>query len=222
MVCQLLSDSLLKECLQYSDMTESGLRFVGESFIQAHRQASGGLSIEIGSRQGGSALLQLMLLRQLYKDASRPYLFTVDPYGFKPYKGGDTGDRVYLIYGDKDYVAMKKLLAEFDNHVHWYLESACFLPVAPTLRYWGGSTAMAIKGVAFVLLDGDHDKDTILEEIKHILPLMNKAGLIVIDNIDKDPGTKEALSIYRDGLTIGPSAPHGALQARISMERLHV
>jgi len=94
-----------------TDMPAEQLKAVGELFVEAHAAAPNGLSIEVGTRRGGSALYFLHLLEKLYGTNEKPDLFTIDPYGFKPYENGIPGTVKLPLYGEAEYLAMKALLA---------------------------------------------------------------------------------------------------------------
>jgi len=155
-------------------------------FVDAHQAAPGGLSIEIGTWRGGTALVFLRLLERLYPVETRPMLFTVDPYGDRPYNGGDGSARPAL-YGNQDYLVMKRLLARFANHAHFYMESAQFLGAPP--RYWWQGWQQHCDGASFVLVDGEHDAESIARDVDVLRWRMAPGGIMVIDNVDNDPVT---------------------------------
>jgi hypothetical protein len=161
-----------------------------ELFVEAHQAAPGGLSIEIGSWRGGTALVFLRLLERLYPAETRPMLFTVDPYGDKPYDGGD-GPAKPALYGDADYVVMKKLLARFPHHAHFYMTSAAFF-VRPATYWWLG-LEQQVERVSFALVDGEHDAWSIRDDVHDVGLVMAPDGIIVVDNIDNDPRTDTVL-----------------------------
>lgn len=201
-------------CRTYSDMSVEGLAFLEKSFTMAHAAVKGGLSVEIGSRRGGSAFMMLLQLQEMYSPDNMPMLFTIDPYGGKPYKGGDVV--MPNLYGDSEYVAMKKLLAGFSNHAHWYMESEDFLALLPALRYWWRSVQRRVEGLAFAFLDGDHDAATISFEVRALLPHMAPGAMIVIDNVDKDPATVPMLQkVYM--MTRHDTGSKGDMLARIEV-----
>ena len=195
-----------------TNTTEASLRFMAESFLDAHARTPGGLSVEVGTWWGGSALMFLELLEWIYPAAERPMLFTIDPYGNKPYFGGDVTIFGGL-YGDEDFVRMKRLLAGYAAHAHWYCRGIEFFGVAPGLCYWQRGKGKLIEGLTFVFLDGDHDHASIAREISLVLPRLAVGGAIVIDNVDKDPETVGSLTCYSP--EYGPERTPGALQARI-------
>jgi hypothetical protein len=201
-----------------SDRGLAGLELWGESFIAAHIACPGGLSIEVGTRAGGSAYLFARLLELLYPEEShRPQLWTVDPYGNKPY---DDGARCKgaPIYSDGVYGYAKRVLAGFDHHHHWYMTSADFFERIHGLTYWSIANAGVLyaannvltgeelllpigeerraSAASFILLDGDHSAAAIENEISAILwrGWLASGGFIVIDNIDADPATAQVLA----------------------------
>lgn len=201
-------DDLVRDAARVSDRGEVGLRAFARAFIEAHQLNHGELSVEVGTRNGGSAILFLGLLIHLYPEQHRPCLFTVDPYGSKPYNGGDV--QGVSIYSDVNYVAQKQLLAPFPNHSHFQMCSVDFFDRLHGLPYWrpGNRTAAANRSddgspvsvpigekrtagnLAFALLDGEHDSETIgLELFKLWQRWMSANGVVVVDNVDCDPGT---------------------------------
>lgn len=211
MISSIEIDGVVTIADAWSDRGFAGLRTWADLFIEAHTRCPGGLSLEFGTRLGGSALMFLSLLDGLYPTMStRPQLFTVDPYGNKPYKGGDHSDGA-TIYGDELFTKMKDLLKNYPNHAHWKLTSGDFLTRLGGARFWtfrgewkidqdfvtGAPTAFQIGeparmgqkehggGVTFALLDGDHDSDTIeLELMELSRGWMLPGAIIVVDNAD--------------------------------------
>lgn len=179
-------DSLILQAREHSDMGDQRLRNLAAWFIRAHGQAKGGTSIEIGTRRGGSAWLCLKLLQHLYPPSAQPMLFTVDPYGDKPYQGGDF--TVYAAYGDHDYLMAKRLLREFANHAHFHLAGETFFRALHGQTFWWrGRPRKFNEGCSFVLLDGDHDARTVLAEVVRARSWLAPGGIIFVDDIDKDP-----------------------------------
>src|SRR6185369_7825183 len=107
---------------QYSDGDADKLTKLGHILSLAHILSPGGPSLEIGTRCGGSALLSLQILDLMYGPFPPPPLFTVDPYGWKPYQTGDAGV-IPGCYGDQEYLTAKRLLAPFPNHAHFLMAS---------------------------------------------------------------------------------------------------
>lgn len=155
-----------------------------ELFVEAHDRAPGGLSLEIGTWRGATAFVFCRLLERLYPPETRPMLFTVDPYGDKPYNGGDGPERPAL-YGNSDYVIMKKLLARFPHHAHFYMTSEAFFARRETPYWWNGQPH-EVDRVTFALIDGEHDADSIRDDIADVDRVLAPDGTIVADNVDND------------------------------------
>ena len=184
-------DYLLVQAEEHSDMPLAGLSDLAGHFYTAHQNAPGGLSVEIGTRRGGSAWLCLKILEHLYPAAVRPMLLTVDPYGGKPYQGGDM--TLKDAYGDADYLRAKRLLMSFPNHAHYFMEGVTFFHFLGGTSYWQHQERRRVDQLTFALLDGDHDHETVENEFNLAWKRLAPGGSILIDNVDKDPGTIGAL-----------------------------
>lgn len=165
-------------------------------FKRAHARVPGGLSVEVGTRLGGSTYLFLRFLEDMYPEESRPPLWSVDPYGGKVYAGGDPEDdkRVHRApYNDDHYFVAKKLLAPFSNHSHFRLTSGDFFDRLHGASYWERGVEKNAAGLAFCFLDGEHSARAVLCELQVLYELhpphrwMHERGLVLVDNIDKDP-----------------------------------
>jgi hypothetical protein len=161
---------------------------LADAFLVAHLgPARGGVSIEVGTRAGGSAYLLASLLEGLYQDKP-PMLHSVDPYGDKPYHGGDIqGCRPY---GEAFAVAAKRLLARFPHHVSWRMRSLDFLQLAQRpepLYWWQGEPKSFVGDVTFALLDGEHDLATVRSELIFLHRLLRPGSVVFIDNANVDP-----------------------------------
>lgn len=190
--------ALAMKAAEYSDSTPDDLDFVAAAFVRAHAGdphsgRPGTLSLEIGTRAGGSAYLFTTLLTTLYGPGKEPLLVSVDPYGNKPYPDG----RVIAYpndYGDAHYTAMRRLLADTPHHVHFRLTSEVFLTRLVGVPLWHRGAAVPMTRFQFALLDGQHDADTIVAEVATLAPAMAPGGLILVDNIDLDPRTRPSLA----------------------------
>jgi 2-polyprenyl-3-methyl-5-hydroxy-6-metoxy-1,4-benzoquinol methylase/glycosyltransferase involved in cell wall biosynthesis len=171
-------------------------------FLEAVQTAGDLPVLEVGTWKGASALVWLELLTALGRTTP---VITVDPYGGKPYRGGN-GDGEAL-YGAEAFTAMKRLLAPYGNHYHFPVASSEFLRAvagrpAPTI--WHEGTQVPLDTFAFALLDGEHAADTIRFELDVLLgkrsfparPRIAPGGIIVVDNIDADPDTLRMLQDY--------------------------
>jgi hypothetical protein len=182
---------IIDKAIRHSDMCRASLTRLASAFYTAHNNARGGPSLEIGTRRGGSAMLMLYLLDKLYQ-YPHPILFTIDPYGGKPYNGGDL--IANGLYGDGDYLSAKSNLAQWSNHAHFLLTGIDFLDRLNFVPYWRGGMMLPIDKFTFALLDGDHDAKTIGCEVERLTGgMMRPGGLILIDNVDKDPKARDVL-----------------------------
>jgi predicted O-methyltransferase YrrM len=194
------SADLVHQAESYTDIPRAYFSRLADAFVTAHRQAPYGLSIEIGTRIGGSALLFLLLLERLYDPQLRPMLFTIDPYGGKPYDGGNGVE--YGIYGDSEFVKMKKLLARFPNHAHFFMQSHGFLELMGgageelAFKYHlRGAQKVASGDVSFVFLDGEHSSTSIFVDFTLLRDrkMLRPGAIVFIDNVDVDPQTRRNL-----------------------------
>ena len=204
---------LVLVCSEFSDRGEEGLQAWADEFVDAHLRAPGGLSIEVGTRIGGSALLFGGLLEHLYGE-SPPPLWTVDPYGGKPYVDGFGG--TFPGYGDDAYLAMRQNLGRAPYHAHWLMKSDDFFQRMYGLQFWRPGTT-TVPGVdittgakrvermgeryvaglgsaSFILHDGEHSMQSILSDVDKARYWLKPGGALVIDNTDSDPDTIPALS----------------------------
>lgn len=131
--------------------------------------------LEIGTRRGGTALLILELIRRRYNGA---VLVTVDPYGDKAYD-----DKPYQ-YGSRFYSDMKRLLADYPNHIHYYLTSKEFIAVRKRISYWFRGRRGGFSKFSFIYLDGSHQPKTVKMEFSQLFPSLISGGIMLIDNTD--------------------------------------
>ncbi len=210
-------DKAVELAAAFSDRGTKGLRAWGAQFILAHQRRPNGLSIEVGTNIGGSALLFGQLLEKLYPVP--PPLWTVDPYGSKPYVGGhgDRPEQQPPIYTEAYYQAMKRNLMGAAYHTHWLMPSLEFFDRMYGLPYWRPGSRMLecievttrdplhlpigeehrARDATFILLDGEHSARSICFDVEGALRWLAPGGVIVIDNIDTDPETVARLESMR-------------------------
>ena len=134
--------------------------------------------LEIGTRSGGSALMILKVIELFFEDT---LLLTVDPYGNKPFSDLD------YTFGEDHFVAMKKLLANYVNHIHYYMTSEEFIKMAcfsSADLWYKGERRFLGKQFSFILLDGSHDEHLILYEIQSLYATLIPGGWIAIDDVN--------------------------------------
>ena len=185
----------LSECIKYSDH-QTGLEEFYEKALRVACEAPAGIPfLEIGTREGGSALVLLKAIKD--SRVSRP-LITVDPYGSKPYvlekdiKHPETVpvgfDFRTLDQCEQFYRGAAWLLADFCfreklDHFHFHIESADFMATYPMMKIWWEGKILEQK-FAFVYLDGEHNVAPVINELNWFLPRMVKDGIIAIDDIE--------------------------------------
>ncbi|HYC64391.1 MAG TPA: class I SAM-dependent methyltransferase [Reyranellaceae bacterium] len=163
-----------------------------------HRGAPDGLSLEIGTSRGGTALGALQQLRRIYGPEPPPFI-TVDPYGGKAHYRTDTtacldGATGRGIYSESFYQHMKRVLAEFGNHHHFSLTSTDFISaLLARANLWQYGKPRLLSGFAYILLDGDHNATTIDLEVVHLYPHLCSGGVMLADDVNHDPKTVPTL-----------------------------
>ena len=168
--------------------------------------------LEIGTRAGGSALLILRVLDDVYRAGTRrPLLVTVDPYGSRPYEGAP------FEYDERHYRAMKRALARYGNHVHYMMDSAVFIDLLPRLSLWVNGAKRPLERFTLVYLDGSHDPDIVWREIDTLLPMVVPGGYLIVDDTDWFEGAvRRRLDDARASLP-GPLR-HNGKQSIVSVE----
>ena len=173
----------LAQCQALSDHPQGFAAFYEAILATAKRVPSTALFCEIGTRQGGSALLALEAIKESGVDR---VLLTVDPYGGKPYHNRDV---VYHnFHDDHVYRKMMRDLSTFCdehhlNHAHYKMTSAEFMETFGLLRLWHNQQTLdPIFG--FVYLDGEHHPVTVTQELDWFLPKLADGGLLVIDDVE--------------------------------------
>lgn len=201
-------DEIVQDARDFSFSDPARIKAWANLFLRAHQTAPGGLSVEVGTWKGGTALVFLELLEELYHARVRPMLFTVDPYGQKPYDGGDAPATSGL-YGPADYALAKAVLQFYPNHAHFHLEALEFVSSLVGRSYWHGATQRVIGEFSFVLLDGQHDAASIAAEVSEFGRTLKAGGVLIVDNVDNDPESVEVLKHSGLGFTIeqAPALP---------------
>jgi hypothetical protein len=166
-------------CRRKSDTRTQYLLELARSVVLAPRSADPASLLEIGTRSGGSALLMLRLLDLVYPAGTgRPLVLTVDPYGTRPYEGAP------FVYDDRHYLAMKRHLSRYPNHIHYMMDSELFLSLLDQLYLWVDATRRPLSTFLLVYLDGSHDPDVVWSEIERLLPRVVPGGFLIVDDTD--------------------------------------
>ena len=166
-------------CRRKSDTKTAVLLELARCIARAPRDRAAPPLLEIGTRSGGSALLMLRVLADVYRGyASPPLVLTVDPYGARPYEGAA------FTYDDRHYGAMKRALAKYPNHIHYMMDSALFLRELEHLYLWVGGARRPLERFTLVYLDGSHDPDIVCHEIELLRPRVVPGGFLIVDDTD--------------------------------------
>lgn len=136
--------------------------------------------IETGTRAGGSALAILQAINDSGKDR---WLYTLDPYGDKPYNVGDAVTQLW--YGEDFYRTAMKVLADYAfehklNWAHFRMKSLDWMSTFSNTEYWYHAERQKPR-FGFAYLDGDHDSKTVEAEYKWLIERSPEASIIVDD-----------------------------------------
>lgn len=173
--------SAIDEFKQFSDH-QPGLDFLYEKVLEkAKSLPENAPFVEIGTRRGGSALIFLTAIKN--SGIQRP-LYTIDPYGNKPYKLSDA--TIFRVAIDDYYKDAMKLLSIYCSMhnlfwTHFRITSFDFMKIYEQINIWWDERALK-ELFGFVYLDGEHNEDTVAKELEWFQPRMHKDGLIVIDD----------------------------------------
>lgn len=175
------TSEILDAVAPHTDILErSTLQAFLRLFVLAHGRTPGGVSLEIGTRSGGSALMWAMALEHLYDRP--PLLVTVDPYGEKAYPAGLIDPLEYK-YGEENYLAARGLLVSYANHFHFGLTSEDFWKLEGS-PVWQGGKQSSLTDLTFAFLDGDHSPAAVLVDAAHIVKNLRPGGILLIDNVN--------------------------------------
>ena len=166
-------------CRRKSDTKTAFLLELARCVARAPRDRAAPPLLEIGTRSGGSALLMVRVLADMYRGyAPPPLVLTVDPYGARPYEGAS------FVYDDRHYATMKRALAKYANHVHYMMDSALFLRELNHLSLWSGGVQRPLDRFTLVYLDGSHDPDIVWHEVEQLRPRVVPGGFLIVDDTD--------------------------------------
>lgn len=140
--------------------------------------------MEIGCWRGGST----MALMQAVKDSGVDrWVWSVDPYGSKPFKLG-MGIQQEADYNEDIYRSAMTNMSTFAEelgvkHYHWRMTSDDFMKVVETIDFWDGGKTIAPE-FGFVYIDGDHNCYTVEREMLWLVDRMpDNKSMIVLDDV---------------------------------------
>lgn len=170
----------VSECRKKSDTRPEFLLELARCAMLAPQADDAAPFLEIGTRSGGSALLMLKVLKAIYRRRGTrpPQVFTVDPYGSRPYEGEP------YIYDERHYGKMKKNLAGHTNHIHYMMDSELFLRELDNMYLWTDGTKRGFNKFSLVYLDGSHDPTIVWSEIQATLPRIIPGGYLIVDDTE--------------------------------------
>lgn len=138
--------------------------------------------VEVGCWRGGSAVAIMQAIRD---SGSHRWLYTVDPYGSKPF---GLGDRVVVAdhYHEEDYRHAMKFMADYAfehniNHCHFRMTADDFMNVEYPFWYKGDELRVLDK-IGFVYLDGEHTPDNVKREFEFFSLMLPVNGMVVTDD----------------------------------------
>ncbi len=173
--------SVIEEFKHYSDH-EPGLDFLYEKVLEKAKSLPENIPfVEIGTRRGGSALIFLTAIKN--SKIQRP-LYTIDPYGSRPFQDGDMGFRTGTV--DNYYRDAMKLLSIYCSMhnlfwTHFRITSFDFMKIYEQINIWWDERVLR-NPFGFVYLDGEHNENTVAKELDWFEPRMHEKGLIIIDD----------------------------------------
>ena len=139
------------------------------------------LFCEVGTRNGGSALLALIAIKE---SGVNRIMLTVDPYGNTLYRTTNHNE-----YPNRFYRTAMKEISSFcyDNnldHIHYKMTSEEFMcgVEKDIIRIWKDNTTVPFS-FGYVYLDGEHIPEIVNCELAWFFPRLVKNGLLVIDDI---------------------------------------
>lgn len=147
--------------------------------------------LEIGGWKGGTTSMLLELAHYVVSPLPAPPVVTLDPYGDKPY--GNPGVRG--MFGAIEYLQFKQQLAPVPNHYLFPFESRYLidhiegLDPEATLSIWYEGREVKLDNFSFVLVDGEHTRVAIMDEVDGLWPFVADGGVMVVDNLEEDPQT---------------------------------
>lgn len=141
--------------------------------------------MEIGCWRGGTTTALMQAVRDSGK--TDRWVFSVDPYGSKPFKLG-MGIQEEADYNEDIYRDAMANMANYAkengvNHHHWRMTSDDFFKVLPQVNFYDRGRVIQPK-FGFVFIDGDHSPDTVERELNHLIPLMPPGkSMIAMDDV---------------------------------------
>lgn len=167
-----------------------------------HKQLQPDLAfLEVGCNSGETSRDMIRIL-----GGSDRWLFSVDPYGGKPYLlDGKYLSGEQTLYNEDTYKSAVKMMADaaVEHNTRWAfyrMTSLDFFENINKLEFWDNGEIVKPK-FGFVFLDGAHEPETVDVEIKWCLKNM-KQGMVVVDDWHYVQGLQYTGQIAHDRLYI--------------------
>lgn len=142
---------------------------------------------EIGTRSGDSGI---QLLSSIKESNKKRWLFTVDPYGDKPYRATTDMDARGREFGYDDQCYRNGMMTlstyAYNNdllHYHWRMTSKDFMDNVESIEFWSNKEKIDYE-FGLVFLDGEHYEGIIMQEFGWFKDRLVDNGLIIIDDIE--------------------------------------
>lgn len=159
----------MKYFIDRSDHFEGFIRLYKEVYKLASIFDSDFPFIEVGNRIGGSAMLIMWAIKN--SGRRRPF-YTVDCHGTMPI------DEIEKYYMDFMFNVSNYAFEEKINWIHFRMKSVDFIKIYELMDFYKD-----FKRFAFVYLDGNHNPNTVEEELAYFIPRIVKGGLLVVDDV---------------------------------------
>jgi len=164
-----------------------GLKYFTERALEiAKKIEEDYIFCEIGTRAGDCSL---QLLDVIKETNSKRWLFTVDPYGTKPYRATTDMDARGRVFDYDEQCQRNGMMTlstfAFNNdllHSHWRMTSKDFMDKIESIEFWHDGKQIDYK-FGFVLLDGEHYEGIVMQEFNWFKERLAVGGMIVIDDI---------------------------------------
>lgn len=191
--------AIIRAVRPYSMVPEEGLSFTIEATRRIFAQNIPGAIVECGVWKGGASIAMLMTQQQMFRKVVRP-VYMLDSFeGLPP-------------VGPRDGSAAAKWQADKKSSIYYDNCKASFEEVVANLEkfgfgmnvesLWRGSFAdtlpkFAAQNVKIALLRLDCDwYDSVTMCMEHLMPLMSKHGIVVIDDYYAWDGCARAVHDY--------------------------
>ena len=175
----------VNEVMQYMDHPDGGELIYDTALKYAKELPPEYIFMEIGCWKGGST----MALMQAVKDSGIDrWVWSVDPYGSKPFKLADDIQKEAdyndtEVYPDAMYNFAQYAKQLGVKHYHWRMTSDDFFKIIDQVDFYDNGEVIKPK-FGFVYIDGDHNCYVVEREMLWLIDRMPKQkSMIVLDDV---------------------------------------